>query len=175
MIVTQQILSLRFIIFIHFMPCSRENVDGNNLRWIKLNEATHTLIYTHTHRRETTGFTMSVGRLAEPPKPSFLLLCEVSQSHPFMCDACKPMHSDTMAQQRDMAVEAGEGRGGRVRMGCYQNVSEQTSTKGQQQYSKCQYLAMRRATGAAGAAQQTLRRAEEQHRGELLVTRSART
>lgn len=69
----------------------------------------------------------------------------------------------------------GKGRGGRVRMGCYQNVSEQTSTKGQQQYSKCQYLAMRRATGAAGAAQQTLRRAEEQHHGELLVTRSART
>lgn len=30
---------------------------------------------------------MSVGRLAEPPKPSFLLLGEVSQSHPFMWDA----------------------------------------------------------------------------------------
>lgn len=66
----------------------------------------------HTHRRETTGFTMSVGRLAEPPKPSFLLLCEVSQSHPFMCDACKPMHLDTMAQQRDIAVGVGWGRAG---------------------------------------------------------------
>lgn len=89
-----------------------------------------------------------------------------------MWDACKPMHSDTTAQQRDMAVG---GEGGRVRMGRYQNVSEQTSTKGQQQNSKCQYLAMRRATGAAGAAQQTVRRAEEQDRGELLVTGSART
>lgn len=86
---------------------------------------------------------MSVGRLAEPPKPSFLLLSEVSQSHPFMCNACKPMHSDTMAQQR--------GHVG-ARMGCYQNGSEQTSTTGQQQYSKCQYLAMIRAAGATGAA-----------------------
>ncbi|TNN85517.1 hypothetical protein EYF80_004150 [Liparis tanakae] len=30
---------------------------------------------------------------------------KVSQSHPFMCNACKPMHSDTMAQQRDMRGE----------------------------------------------------------------------
>lgn len=70
---------------------------------------------TRRHRRETTGFTMSVGRLAEPPKPSFLLLCEVSQSHPFMWDACKPMHTHTMTRQRDMAVgrgRAGEGREG---------------------------------------------------------------
>lgn len=50
---------------------------------------------------------MSVGRLAEPPKPSFLLLSKVSQSHPFMCNACKPMHSDTTAQQRDMGGENG--------------------------------------------------------------------
>lgn len=73
----------------------------------------HTHRHSHTHRRETTGFTMSVGRLAEPPKPSFLLLCEVSQSHPFMCDACKPMQSDTMAQQRDMAAGRRRGKGGR--------------------------------------------------------------
>lgn len=39
-----------------------------------------------------------------------------------------------------------------ARMGCYQNGSEQTSTTGQQQYSKCQYLAMIRAAGATGAA-----------------------
>lgn len=50
---------------------------------------------------------MSVGRLAEPPKPSFLLLSKVSQSHPFMCNACKPMHLDTTAQQRDMGGENG--------------------------------------------------------------------
>ncbi len=50
---------------------------------------------------------MSVGRLAEPPKPSFLLLSKVSQSHPFMCNACKSMHSDTTAQQRDMGGENG--------------------------------------------------------------------
>lgn len=49
---------------------------------------------------------MSVGRLAEPPKPSFLLLSEVSQSHPFMCNACKPMHLDTTAQRGTW----GEGR-----------------------------------------------------------------
>lgn len=62
------------------------------------------------------GFTMSVRRLAEPPKPSFLLLGEVSQSHPFMCNACKPMHSDTMAQRRNMwgrewaAIKMGQSR-----------------------------------------------------------------
>lgn len=33
---------------------------------------------------------MSVGRLAEPPKPSFLLLGEVSQSHPFMLMHASP-------------------------------------------------------------------------------------
>lgn len=103
-----------------------------------------TQIHTDSHKarehwRESTGFTMSVGRLAEPPKPSFLLLSKVSQSHPFMCNACKPVHSDTTAQRRDMGA----------RMGCYQNGSEQTSTTGQQQYSKYQYPTM---TGAAGAA-----------------------
>lgn len=118
----------------------------------------------HTHRRETTVFTMSVGRLAEPPKPSFLLLSKVSQSHPFMCNAYKPMHSDTMAQQRDMG-------GGGVRMGCYQNGSEQTGTTGQQQYSKCQYLALIRSAGATGAAEHTLRRAEGQQ-GQLFITGS---
>lgn len=38
-------------------------------------------------------------------------------------------------------------------MGCYQNGSEQTSTTGQQQYPKCQYLAMIGAAGATGAAE----------------------
>lgn len=37
-------------------------------------------------------------------------------------------------------------------MGCYQNGSEQTSTTGQQQYSKYQYPTMTRAAGATGAA-----------------------
>ena len=55
---------------------------------------------------------MSVGRLAEPPKPSFLLLSKVSQSHPFMCNACKSMHSDTTAQQRDMLGKGGGGENG---------------------------------------------------------------
>lgn len=115
--------------------------------------------------RETTGFTMSVGRLAEPPKPSFLLLSKVSQSHPFMCNACKPMHSDTTAQQRDMGA----------RMGCYQNGSEHTSTTGQQQYSKYQYPTMASAAGATGAAdteegRRTTWRAVS-HRKRLQVTR----
>lgn len=87
---------------------------------------------------------MSVGRLAEPPKPSFLLLSKVSQGHPFMCNACKSMHSVTTAQQRDM------GRG--ARMGCYQNGSEHTSTTGQQKYSKYQYPTMTSAAGATEAA-----------------------
>lgn len=106
---------------------------------------------------------MSVGRLAEPPKPSFLLLGEVSQSHPFMCNACKSMHSDTTAQQRDMEGQEWAA----IKMG-----QSRTSTTGQQQYSKYQYPTTTSAAGATGGLQ-TLRRAEEQH-GELLVTGSAR-
>lgn len=82
-------------------------------------------------RWESTGFTMSVGRLAEPPKHSFLLPSEVSQSHTFMCNACKHMHQ-TQWHSR-------ETRGGgewRRRMGCYQNGSEHTGITGQQQCSK---------------------------------------
>ena len=82
------------------------------LCWIKQ----HTHVDTQTHQQEnsggkTTGFTMSVGRLAEPPKPSFLLLSKVSQSHPFMCNACKPMHLDTTAQRRDIGVGWGGDNG----------------------------------------------------------------
>lgn len=83
---------------------------------------------------------MSVRRLAEPPKPSFLLLGEVSQSHAFMCNACKPMHPFRHNGTAEGHVGA--------RMGRYQNGSEQTGTTGQQQYSECQYRAMVRATGA---------------------------
>lgn len=45
---------------------------------------------------------MSVRRLAEPTKPSLLLLGEVSQSHPFMCNVCQPMQKYTTSQRRDM-------------------------------------------------------------------------
>lgn len=41
---------------------------------------------------------------------------------------------------------------GRARMDCYQNGSEQTSTTGQQQYSKYQYPTTTRAAGATLAA-----------------------
>lgn len=49
-------------------------------------------------------------------------------------------------------AEGHGGEGGGARMGCYQNGSEQTSTTGQQQYSKYQYPTMTRAAGATGAA-----------------------
>lgn len=107
---------------------------------------------------------MSVGRLAEPPKPSFLLLSKVSQSHPFMCNACKSMHSDTTAQQRDMegggrewtAIKMGQSRQAPQDNNSIQNINIQQRQEQQEPH----WL-------------QTLRRAEEQH-GELLVTGSAR-
>lgn len=58
-------------------------------------------------RWESTGFTMSVGRLAEPPKHSFLLPSEVSQSHTFMCNACKHMHQTQWHSRETRGGERG--------------------------------------------------------------------
>lgn len=58
-------------------------------------------------------------------------------------------------------------------MGCYQNGSEQTSTTGQQQYSKYQYPTMTGAVGATGAADTEESRTcrAVSHRKRLQVTR----
>lgn len=97
-------------------------------------------------RWESTGFTMSVGRLAEPPKHSFLLPSEVSQSHTFMCNACKHMHQ-TQWHSRETR---GRGEGGSgdeewaaIKMGQSTQASQDNNS-----VQKNQYPTM---TSAAGA------------------------
>lgn len=131
----------------------------------------HKLKLKYTKGR-TTGFTMSVRRLAEPPKPSFLLLSEVSQSHPFMCNACKPPCIHTQRHSRGIW-----GAGERARMDYYQNGSEHTSHHKTTTVFKVS-ISNNNKSSRSHTGLQTLSRAEEQqwravsHRKHLKVMRT---
>lgn len=78
-----------------------------------------------------------------------------------MCNACKPMHSDTTAQQRDMGGENGL-------------LSKWVRAYKHHRTTTVFKISISNNDKSSGRPRglQTLRRAEEQH-GELLVTGSA--